>query len=224
MLLLEKLFTFLAPYNCLMCGREGKVLCDWCVVECMPPVPSRCYRCYSVTPDCAVCMRCRRVSNLGQVWVACDYGGVSKELLYLLKFNRVKAAAPTIADLMQARLPYFDDNVTIVHIPAATSRVRMRGYDQSGLIAKVLAQKLRRRHIPLLARQGQTRQVGAKREIRVEQVKGSLYVRKAYVLKNAHVLLIDDVVTTGATLEEAARVLKTEGARRVDAAVFAQKR
>jgi predicted amidophosphoribosyltransferase len=92
------------------------------------------------------------------------------------------------------------------------------------LIAKaVAAEQKKMRHASLLARYGQTRQVGATRQKRQQQVDNMFAVRKPELIKDAHILLIDDILTTGASLEAAAKILKAAGAKQVDAAVFAQK-
>jgi ComF family protein len=223
MLLTERMLGFLAPHDCLACGAEGALLCAVCSELVFDDVPSRCYRCMAQTRDSAVCPACRRNSPLKHVWVATEYGGIAKELVRRLKFERAKAAHRPIAEHITAALPYFSDGL-IVHIPTATSRERARGYDQSELIAKAVAARQKKmRHASLLARYGQTRQVGASRQKRQQQVDNMFAVRKPELIKDAHILLIDDILTTGASLEAAAKILKAAGAKQVDAAVFAQK-
>jgi predicted amidophosphoribosyltransferase len=99
--------------------------------------------------------------------------------------------------------------------------VRQRGYDQALLIAKSLSQRLGRPYVPLLARMGDQRQVGHSRITRLNQMEGAFRPLNTMILKNRHVLLVDDVLTTGATCEAAARILRSNGAKRVSAAVFA---
>lgn len=198
-------------------------MCKLCAVDVAESVPSRCYRCYAATRDFEVCGKCRRKSHLKHVWVATEYNGTPKQLVHVLKFARAKSAAGDIADMLAAILPYFDEQVVITNIPAATSRVRIRGYDHAELIAKCLTKKLSRQHLRILIRHGQSRQVGSKRTERLLQLKGAFQVTKEHLVKDAHILLVDDVVTTGATLEEAAKTLKKAGARQVDAVVFTQK-
>lgn len=79
------------------------------------------------------------------------------------------------------------------------------------------------RHFTLLSRLGQTRQVGSKREQRLTQLSDAFRALRPDVIRNAQILLVDDVVTTGGTLEAAANVLRQAGASRIDAVVFAQK-
>lgn len=223
MIILERLIGFIAPHPCLNCVREGSLLCAVCLPQAVPPLPPRCYRCYAATTDYAVCQKCRRSSQLKHVWVAGEYGGLAKQLVRRLKFERTKAGAGTVAAILADKLPCFESSTLVTHLPAATSRVRARGYDQSRLIAVQLAGRLGYTHLTLLARHGQSRQVGAKRDKRLRQLEGAYSPLRPYAIKGAHIVLVDDVTTTGASLEEAAKVLKAAGAKTVDAAVFAQK-
>jgi predicted amidophosphoribosyltransferase len=100
--------------------------------------------------------------------------------------------------------------------------VRQRGYDQTRLIARVFAKQ---RGLPcdeLLVRRGQSRQVGSDRKHRQEQAAKN-YQSKQNIAKGTEVLLIDDILTTGATLEASAKILYQAGAKTVNAVVFAQK-
>ena len=105
-------------------------------------------------------------------------------------------------------------------LPTATSRVRQRGYDQAALIAKAYAKAVHREYLPCLARLGQQHQRGAKRQARLEQLHQAYRATRS--VKGANVLLVDDVATTGASLQAAAQLLYQAGARRVDVIVFAQ--
>ena len=222
-MLLEKALAFMAPHECLSCQREGALVCIMCSEDVFEELPDRCYRCLALTKDSAVCAKCHRASALKHVWVTTEYGGVSKRLVKLLKFERAKAACEPIATHITATLPYLLPKTIVVHIPTASSRQRARGYDQSELIAKLVAQQKGVRHESLLARLGQDRQVGATRKQRYEQAASMFRARKPEIIRGAHILLIDDILTTGASLESASRVLKEAGAKQIDAVVFAQK-
>jgi ComF family protein len=112
-------------------------------------------------------------------------------------------------------------DVFITYVPTANARVRERGYDQAALIARELSRQVGSPCVPLLARVGGQRQLGQGRAARKKQMEGAFRVLKPALLQNKHVLLVDDVLTTGATCEAAARVLRQAGAKRVSAAVFA---
>lgn len=111
------------------------------------------------------------------------------------------------------------DNVVLVPVPTATGRVRQRGYDQALLLTKELSRHTGLPYRKLLTRRGQAHQVGADRTTRKQQLAGAYAAKSA---KGLRVVLIDDVMTTGATLEAAASVLQKAGASQIDALTFAQ--
>lgn len=145
------------------------------------------------------------------------YSGYAKSLVWKLKAGSARAAADEVASL----LPLIDCDI-VVPVPTASSRVRQRGYDQAVLIAKAYARRHRLPCSKHLVRQSQTRQVGASRAQRLAQLNRAFRVVNKKDLAGQRVILVDDVMTTGATLEVAARLLKAAGAKSVDAAVFAQ--
>ncbi len=157
------------------------------------------------------------------VWVHTLYSGPAQKLLYQLKFGRSRAAAALVADLLDTTVPALPKDTVLSYIPTATGRVRIRGYDQSQLIARMLAKRRGLEVARLLVRRGQTRQTGASRTQRIKQAELHYGLASIRSLKGTTVVLIDDISTTGATLEAAARVLKKAGAKQVNAAAFAQK-
>jgi ComF family protein len=222
--MLDKLVSLLAPHTCLVCGTEGYLLCPWCKPDAVSALPERCYRCNAVSRDSAVCQKCRKVSPLTHVWVRSDYEGAAKKLIYRLKFARAIATATVIAELMDEAIPDMPKDTVVTYIPTATSRVRLRGYDQSHLLARAIARQRGLKLTPLLIRVGQSRQVGSDRKHRINQAQNNYRVRNGKCNRVEQVLLVDDILTTGATLESAARLLKQSGIKQVSAAVFAKKR
>lgn len=218
MKLLEKLLNTVAPNQCLVCDQEGSLLCEWCLPDVFEAVPSRCAFCIRKTDHSAVCAKCVRQTPLRQVWVSTIYKDVAKKLVQHMKFHPDRSACLTIARWLDETMPYFSD-VTISFVPSARTRVRQRGFDHAALIAQEFAAL---RQLPcekLLERQGSLRQVGSEKKQRIQQVLGAY---RAVGTPPASVILIDDIMTTGATLSEAARTLKKAGARNVNALIFAQ--
>lgn len=220
MLLTEKIVSIIAPHNCLICSIEGELLCRGCLADAALPLPPRCYSCRAQSADSAVCPKCRRHSPLSHVWVCADYEGVAKKLVHHFKFGPARSGAKLIAEIMADRLPYLNETV-LVPVPTATSRVRERGFDHALLLAINLSELIDLPYSKALFRLNQAKQVGRNRTERRSQLAGTLEARTN--LAGQHILLVDDVVTTGATIEEAARTLKKAGAKTVDAVVFAQK-
>ncbi|HUC89957.1 MAG TPA: phosphoribosyltransferase family protein [Patescibacteria group bacterium] len=218
MTIFERLLELIAPHQCLGCGAEGSLLCESCR-NAIVPVSSRCYACSHPTDAYKTCHSCGQASDLSQVWAATPYDGLAKELIHKLKFGRAKIAAKDMADIMAHRIPPGDWLVT--YVPTANARVRLRGYDQAQCIAKQLAGMLGLVYTPLLVRQGSRRQLGQNRSSRKTQMQTAFRTTWNEIPQNKPILIIDDVLTTGATLEAAAHALKSAGAQNISAAVFA---
>lgn len=221
--LLDTLLSVVAPHACLVCRREGSLLCEWCVLDAFEPIPSRCYNCKRLTIDSATCVSCKRRAPLRHVWIRTQYSGVPKQLLHSFKFDRARAAAPLLAAAMGEALPYLPASTLIVPVPTATSRVRQRGYDQAVLLAQEVARQTSHNTEHAVVRLTQSRQVGSDRTHRLKQLETAFLIPKPQHIRGRDILLIDDVITTGATLQTLARNLKQNGAKSVSALLFAQK-
>lgn len=197
-------------------------MCNSCLAG-LAPVEACCYLCRRSARLGRTCALCREASPLISVNSATAYNGVAKDMLWKLKFERLQAAADVMATLMAERFgEYVADDMLIMPVPTATSRVRMRGYDQAALLARSFAARSRGHYTPLLMRLGHQEQIGADRRQRHEQLEGVFQLRRQQSLAGARIILIDDVLTTGATMEEAARCLQAAGAKAVGALVFAR--
>ena len=147
-----------------------------------------------------------------------NYDGLGKQLVHRLKFERQREAAIVISELIITALPHRDfDVVTIT--PTATSRVRQRGFDHGKLLGLNVAQQLRLPYRQLLFRRSQGRQLGHSRAERMEQARANYGTTTS--LTGQRVLLVDDVISTGATLITAVGLLQEAGATQVWAAVLA---
>lgn len=219
MSLLDSLLATFAPHECLGCGREPGLLCGDCRLL-FGQLPERCYRCKKLSAGNRTCSSCRSSSALHTVQAVTAYEYIAKDLVWRLKFHGTQAAAREMARLMAPHLPAAE--AVLVHVPTASSRVRQRGYDQARLLTRELTCRNGLERASLLARIGQHHQVGASREQRITQLAGAFRAANAAKVRGMHIILVDDVLTTGATLEAAAKVLKAAGARRVDGLVFAQ--
>lgn len=221
--LLETVLSIFAPHTCVVCSTEGSLLCAVCSELELLPVPSRCYRCKQLTRDSRVCTNCRRHTALRHVWVRTEYTDVSSQLILAYKFKRTRAAFQPLARVMVEALPFLPEDTIIMSVPTTTSRVRERGYDHAYLIARDIAARSGLIHIRPAIRMGQVHQFGASGSQRRKQLENAFVVTKPRTVAGKNILLIDDVVTTGATLETLAKTLKAAGAACIDAVVFAQK-
>ncbi len=223
MSLIEHIISLYAPHLCVSCGREADaLLCSGCTAE-LPVVAARCYKCKAVSRGSKTCQTCHSNTPLSHVYAATYYDNESvRKLLYLAKYGRAIAGAQSMADCIVPILQGVPDCAVLAPVPTASSRVRQRGYDQSVLLAREIGARTGRPVAQFLARLGQAHQVGAGRAERINHLQGAFRPLHTRSIRGAHVVLVDDVLTTGATLETAARALKAAGAAQVDAVVFAQ--
>ena len=220
-MLFEQILYVLAPHECIGCTAEGNLLCATCRSD-LASIQSSCYSCHCATSNFKVCQVCRRVSQLESVKVYGWYEGQLKDLIKCVKFERAQAGANVLADLLPQRFSGQAHGFQVVPVPTTPRRQRQRGYDQAKLIARRYAKKARLPYCDILQRSGTRRQLGASRQERLRQLQGVFSVRSQKKDLATPVLLVDDVVTTGATIEEAAHTLRAQGYRHVSALLVAQ--
>jgi ComF family protein len=221
--MLQDLLAVLVPPLCAACliplPRAGDVVCGGCR-RALPWLRGpQCARCALPLTATHACPAARQAFDAA--WAAVGYAGVARDLVAALKFRRARP----LADVMAAQLaagapPSLLAGATIVPVPAHPAHLRSRGYDQAGLLAGGLA---RRTGAPLaspLRRRGPLRsQLGASRAERLERGRIDVTVRGAVP---ARVVLVDDVHTTGATLDACARALRRAGGGEVIALTWAR--
>ncbi|MDA2806008.1 ComF family protein [Nocardiopsis suaedae] len=202
---------------CRACGRPGALVCP----ECADALAARPHRC-APRPGCP------------PAWAAGPYTGADRALLLAYKHGGARALAARsgvrLAAAVAAAAPG-PRPLLLVPVPARPQSVRRRGGDRTVPLARSAARELRRRgraavHRPLLRhRRRVADQVGLGRGERRGNLAGALEVRRGAPHGLAgDPVLIDDVVTTGATLAEAARALRAGGVRVRAAAVLAERR
>ena len=217
------LLQLIAPDDCLECGQEGQLWCEWCRLS-DEVLPSRCFKCHKQTDNYETCATCRRQTGLNQLHVAYEYKGIQKKLIQQLKFSSKRHAAKQIAATVESTLPYMTEEWIVTNVPTSPNRVRQRSFDHTQLIAHEVAKQKKLNYKPLLQKTNNTRQVGARKKQRLSQAKGSYRAVHLSNIQGSQIILVDDVVTTGASLSEASKVLKQAGAKQVVCAVFAYSR
>lgn len=145
-----------------------------------------------------------------------SYEGVLRELIHLFKYSRMKPLSKTLAALLASALPRDRQFDLVVPMPLYWRRQWERGFNQAELLARATA---RRSGIPMRNAVRRTRatatQAGLSNARRRENVEGAFRVKKPGMVTGRRVLLIDDVMTTGATASACARALKRAGAKSV---------
>lgn len=212
--MIEHIISLIAPHKCVGCAREGSLLCDPCG-QTLGTNAERCKKCkYLLAKEGCVCF-----TYVARAHAATRYTSLPQQLVWSMKFNRARAAASAIAGLCAPMVS--NQSAIVTYVPTANSRVRMRGYDQSQLIARKVAQYQRIPMLALLTRTSEARQVGADAVQRRTQLTDAFRPTALPLIQGKHITLVDDVLTTGSTIEAAARTLHDAGAARIDAVVFA---
>lgn len=217
--MLNNLLDIIAPELCIECSQEGSIWCEWCRLQ-HDPLPSRCFMCHKQTNNYEVCQKCRKKTGLKSVYVFGEYKATNKQLVTALKFDCKRHVAGPIARSMTDILPFFDMFPTLVHVPSSPARVRVRGFDHTLAITKELSKFSKLPRANILIRTNDIHQVGANKTQRLKQIEGAFRLKRFMTKIPKHVILVDDVVTTGATLAEACKILKQAGVKQVDAIVF----
>jgi predicted amidophosphoribosyltransferase len=195
-------------------------------------LPALCAACgRPCRPDAVLCTRCsRRLAGAGPVagagpqgldraWSSASHETVARDLVTALKFRRLLPVAELMAERIEWLAPATLLSGAIVPVPTAALRSLRRGFDPAAEIAAALAERTGMPLRPCLVRRGGGRQVGRRRDERLGHPP-RVHARGEVPLS---VLLVDDVLTTGATLSACARALRAAGAVRVAAATFTRR-
>lgn len=218
----EKLMAIIAPNTCISCSNYNNILCDQCLLQIPAYEGELCFSCDLPCSTSGVCKKCKTESGVKQAFIGVSYEGAPAQAIKRLKFERAKSAALPLAKILCNQLPVLPEGMLIVPVPTTPSRARQRGYDQSVLIAKHVGKMQKRPVACVVGRDSSVRQLGASKQTRLEQIKGAFYCKNAKMVKGKQILLLDDVVTTGATLKTAAKILYANGAERVYVAAVAK--
>lgn len=220
------LHTLRWPSACHVCHRwPSDPLCAACVTRFAQPLP-RCPRC-ALTLHATDCVACQETAPpLDACFTAVSYGFPWDGLVARFKFQAEAGLARLLAHLMQHAphvMPALEAADCVVPMPLSARRLRARGFNQ----AQVLAERLAGRKVAShwLHRSGEgAHQVGASRAERQALVQDVFWVApQAFAtLKNQRVVLLDDVMTTGASMYAAAAALRTAGVRHITGLVFAR--
>ena len=207
------ILDFLFPKKCLGCDVEGNWLCD---------------RCFSkITQQKPVLVRFAG-SPLQAVLVCGEYRGVLKEAIHAFKYDGIKELAEPLSQLFIKALASsqfsFLKKGIFVPIPLFTAHQNERGFNQSEILVNALfrQQKIKIENSVLFKTENTQNQMKLKKAERLKNLKGAFEVKNKLQISGEEIVLVDDVMTTGATLFECAKVLHRAGAKRVFGLVLAR--
>lgn len=222
----RRLSALLFPPRCLVCGEDGVPGRDLCLA-CSAGLPwqrAACRRCALPVPGAdadGLCGACQRSSSpLQSALAAFRYSAPVDGLLLRFKFHHDLSAGRLLSALLLDAVRDAERPLAIVPVPLHLSRLRQRGYDQALELAKPVARALQ---LPLCRGLRRRRPTLPQSELDAPERKRNL--RGAFIAVGqlpAHVVLLDDVMTTGATLHAAALTLHRAGVQRVDTWVCAR--
>ena len=217
---------WLFALHCMVCGeagQDGRDLCRACHAA-LPWQGPACLRCALPLPSPGICGAClQHPPPLTETHAVFDYAFPLDRLLPRLKFHRDFASGRVLAQAMADHCAQLTRPDALLPLPLHRERLRRRGYDQALELARPLAQSL---DLPLADRLLE-RSKSTSAQSRLDAAARARNLRGAFrVVAGAsmptHIVLVDDVMTTGATLHAAARSLLAGGAQRVDAWVCAR--
>ncbi len=238
----ESLFFVLFPSDCRICrlplaNISRLPVCRPCLEKIAPLDGLLCRVCgeklfsaHVQSEDGPLCGLCRRVQPSFQRAVAYgSYDGELRELVHLFKYNGIKPAGAVLARLLaesiaQLSLP---PQLVLIPVPLWSGRRKARGFNQAEAIARAFLHERGPDGIQLetatLVRTRETAsQTGLTRRQRRANVRGAFAVARPERIRGRSVLLMDDVMTTGTTVNECARVLRRAGAKEVFVATVAR--
>jgi ComF family protein len=226
----SQLLSIVFPNRCIACStltpQRSTPFCAVCNPSLIGPLIC-CFRCgipitdwiNEHTPVCGRCM-VRRVHPIEQSWWAFEYGGAVEQALQRLKYAKDWCIARPLGSLWRPPKSSVGDKVlwdALCPVPLHWHRRIQRGFNQATLIAHVIAKRL---DLPLLVNglfrtRSTSSQVRLRAQERALNVQNAFQVRHPRAIQGLRILLIDDVVTTGATVRACARALRRCGAASV---------
>jgi ComF family protein len=232
------LISLVIPDDCRLCGhplREASRIpvCPQCLASAAHPMEAEylCGRCRSPflnresLNDAGMCPACEaEPQGFDSAWSYGAYDGALRRLIHVFKYERVDTLAGPLAGMLLDALPRDEEFDCVAPMPLHWRKQWDRGFNQAELLAREVARRVGIPYSDLLKRgKASPAQAGLTFAARRDNVQGAFAIRRKAAARDRHVLLIDDVLTTGATAAAAARVLKRAGkARRISILTLAR--
>ncbi len=220
------LLDLLFPCFCVSCGKEGEYICKDCLSTIEILEYQFCPVCEKRVIDGKTCKNCQQKTKLNGLFIAVAYKNqLVKKLINQFKYKPyLKELCPILCFLIITHFSLIGNNTMdilkqgiLIPVPLHKKRQKERGFNQAEEIAKHLSVKLNLAFCNnvLIKIKSTSAQVGLSSEQRKKNIKGTFVCEKDDRIKGKKILLVDDVYTTGATMEECAEILKQAGVREV---------
>lgn len=210
--MIDTILSYVAPHYCSGCSKIGSLLCEYCHYDIISDGFSACVLCGGPTGVTGICPVCQ--VEVARGWCVGERRDALQRLIGGYKFQHMRAAAQPLTELLDARLPELPSEVVVAPVPTIPNHIRRRGYDHALLVARAFARRRGLRLDSSLRRQTSTTQHDVGRVQREAQARRAFRCDQV-TYPGATYLLVDDIVTTGATVRHAARALRQAGAGEV---------
>jgi competence protein ComFC len=213
-LIIESVF----PSHCVWCEKIGFFVCNECLAGILKIKDQTCPFCNTISSQGRLCKRCKNKRNLNGV-ISFGYfkDKCLKEIIHAYKYEDLFALKTFLAEQLLNLIKTEELNFDcLTYVPLSKKRQAKRGYNQSQLIAIELGKLFGKDVYSTLIKTKETKtQVGLSRKNRISNLSEAFRIRNPEIIKGKRIIIIDDVITTGATLEECAKLLKEKGASQV---------
>ncbi len=219
--------------SCLCCGKKTVLIgiCNDCIQKNLLNIEfnenERCSVCGKVlNGEANLCLECRKsrmIFNADKIYPIHSYKLYFRNLVYQWKQQKNRNLSPIFADMLEKTINLlgFDLSIPVVSVPPRKNKIKKEGWDQMQDICYFLKHKYNRRIQNLLVREGASEQKKKTKEQRKESASkeyvGSKEIKSLFIKKKIpdEVILIDDVLTTGSTIESCCKILKSYGVSKV---------
>ena len=220
------ILDFIFPKTCASCGRVGNYLCENCSAKIESVGTQICPICTKPSISGLTHPRCKSKLSLDGIYSFVYFTLPIPQTLYKLIYKFVQTLAEELIDNMRITFPAYLKNHTLTVVPLHSKRENWRGFNQTDILARLVAHKFKlRQEKDVLRRRKYTKnQVGLSRKNRGENVRYAFEVVDKKIAKGKNYLIFDDVWTSGATLRNAGNALKRAEAASVWGLTLARSR
>jgi len=215
MKLITSILDIIFPILCINCGNHGEYICKKCVKNVSRNRFQECFHCGRYCDFGALCSRCKPLWDLDGIIVVCESSELLRYAIHKYKYNFIVGLSAFLADKFCFCFSYeigTNNEWSLVPVPLHKKREKWRGFNQSMVIAKLVKDSLLCDLDTKLQRINYSKpQMELDKITRIENIKDAFVYKEQRQKHHRKALIIDDVITTGSTLNECARVLKRAG-------------